>query len=218
MKSMKIIGAVGMLAGLCFSSQAAVLPPGSEGLDTPQAPGPAALDTLITPYSSGSLDGTVTSWVTRDPANPLRGLSFYYQINNTGSEEVSRLSASDFGVTPGSPVEVSTILSAYDGSLAGGVMPNTATRSIGTGSTVGFDFFGANEIDHGEHSELLVVNTAYQTFRLTAGSVIDSRSFDLTLLGPGVPVTALPEPSTWITGALLLLPLGASALRIVRKR
>jgi len=30
-------------------------------------------------------------------------------------------------------------------------------------------------------------------------------------------LTAVPEPTTWLAGALLLLPLGMSAMRILRK-
>lgn len=220
MKCMKIVGAAGMLVGFCLCSQATILGPGGVGLDPAQAPGPAALDTLITPYSFGALTGTITSWVTMDPANPLGGLSFYYQVNNTGTEEVSRLSASDFGLIPASLVDVSTIVAPYDGSLSGGVAPTTANRSPGAGSVVGFDFLGAGEINGGEHSEILVVNTSYQNFQLCAGSVIDNNSVDVNLLGPslGSRTIPMPEPSTLLAGSLLLIPLGATALRIVRKR
>jgi hypothetical protein len=33
-----------------------------------------------------------------------------------------------------------------------------------------------------------------------------------------VPVSAIPEPSTWLAGALLLVPLGVSAVRAISKK
>jgi len=201
-----------MLAGLCCSSQAVLLAPGGVGLDAPQAPGSVVLGSLVTPYSFGGITGTITSWVVRDPSNPLGGLSFYYQVSNTGTEGISRVSTSDFGVIPGSPVEVSTITAPFDGSVTGGVSPFTATRSSGAGSVVGFLFIGAQEVLTGQSSVVMVVNTAYQSFTTTAGSVIDSSSVNVAILGP------IPEPSNVMAASLLLLPFGVSALRIVRKR
>jgi hypothetical protein len=211
MKSAKLVGIVAMLAGLCLSSRAVMLPPGGSGLDAPQAPGSVILDTLSTPYSFGGISGTITSWVVRDPANPLGGLSFYYQIVETGTEAVGRVATSNFGVVPGSPVDVATITAPFDGGATGGVSPVTATRSAGAGSVVGFNFVG-NEVQPGQSSVVMVVNTAYQAFQVSAGAVIDSSAVNVAILGP------VPEPSTAIAGGLLLLPFGASALRIVRKR
>lgn len=213
MKCMKNIGAVGLLVGLCFSSHATILTPGGTGLDPAQAPGPAPIATLITPYSFGGISGTITSWVVRDPANPLGGLSFYYQAVNTGTEGISRVSTSDFGIIPGDPVDVSTITAPFDSSVTGGVSPTIATRSTGVGTVVGFNFLGT-EVLSGQSSVVLVVNTAYQTFQMTAGSIIDSSSVNVDILGPAL----VPETSTFVAACLLLIPLGASALRIVRKR
>lgn len=211
MKSVKLVGMAGMLAGLSLSSQAMMLAPGGTGLDAPQAPGTTILDKLVTPYAFGGIDGTITSWVVRDPNNPLGGLSFYYQVTDTGTEAIGRVSTSDFGLNPGSPVDVSTISGAFDSSVTGGLVPNLATRSGGAGSVVGFLFFGDGVLP-AQSSAVLVVNTAYQEFQVSAGAVIDSSSVNVAILGP------LPEPSNMIAGSLLLLPFGASALRIVRKR
>lgn len=215
MRRVKIVGAVWTVIGLCLSTHATILAPGTVGLDPPQAPGPAPLDTLITPYSFGGLNGTVTSWVVSDPANSLGGLSFYYQVNNTGTEGVSRISAGDFGIIPGAPVEVSTITAPFDSSVTGGDAPTIASRSSGAGSVVGFNFVGV-PVGMGQSSVVLVVNTPFLTFGMTPGSVINSSSFNLNLLGPSI--APIPEASTAIAGSLLLLPLAAGALRIVRKR
>lgn len=208
----KIIGALGMLLGLCLSSQAVVLPPGGVGLDEPQAvnPGTVVLDELITPFSFGGVSGTLTSWVVKNPANPLGGLSFYYQVSNTGTEALSRVSTSDFGVVPGSPVDVSTITGAFDSSVTGGVVPFNASRSTGAGSVVGFNFL-TSMVQPGQSSVVMVVDTAYSAFTMSAGAISDSSSVNVNILGP------VPEPSTFMAAGLLLIPFGASLLRIVRK-
>jgi hypothetical protein len=97
--------------------------------------------------------------------------------------------------------------------MTGGVSPFSASRSTLSGTVVGFNFLGA-EVLPGQHSVVMVVNTPYQFFELSSGSVIDSSSVNVNILGPSL----VPEPSTILAGFLLLIPLGASALRIVRKR
>jgi hypothetical protein len=211
MKRFKIVGAMAMLVGTCLSSHAAILLPGGIGLDAPQAPGPAPLATLTTPFSFGGITGTITSWVVSDPANPLGGLSFYYQVTDTGTEAISRVSLSNFGIVPGVPVEVSTITVPFDSSLPGTISPVTATRSSLAGSTVGFNFSSVGLLP-GQTSVIMVVNTSYPNFVQSTGAIIDSASVNVAILGP------IPEPSTFMAGSLLLLPFAASALRIVRKR
>lgn len=219
MKPVKVVGTLGVFVGLCC--HASIVPPGGTGLDPTQAPGPAPLQTIAPAYSTGNLIGTVTSWVTKDPANPLGGLSFYYQINNTGSDAVIGLTVSDFGVIPGATVEVSTIVAPYPSSAPGGVLPSTATRTPGAGSVVNFMFPGAGKIGAGQHSVILVVNTTYQKFQVTQGSVIGVNTpVNVAILGPG-PIglgAAVPEPETFMAGSLMLIPLGASALRRLHKR
>jgi len=223
MKFVKIVGTLGVFVGFCLYSRATFVPPGGSGLDPTQAPGPAPLQSIVPAYSTGNLSGTVTSWVTKDPANPLKGLSFYYQINNTGSDAVTGLTVSDFGIIPAATVDVRTIVAPYSTSLPGGVLPSTATRSPGLGSAVTFMFPGAGKIGAGAHSVILVVNTAYLKFQFSQGTVIGVNSpVNVAVLGPG-PIgfgtgAPVPEPATFLAGSLLLIPLGASALRILRKR
>lgn len=213
MKPVKVVGTLGVFVGLCLCSRAVILPPGGTGLDPTQAPGPAPLQTIVPAYSTGNLNGTVTSWVTKNPANPLGGLSFYYQINNTGSDAVIGFTVSDFGVIPGATIDVSTIVASYPSSAPGGVLPSTATRTQGTGSVVNFMFPAASKIGAGQHSVILVVNTTYQKFQVTQGSVIGVNTpVNVAILGPG-PIGLLgapvPEPATFMAASLLLIPLGA---------
>lgn len=212
MKYAKLVGIVGTLAGLCLSSQATTLLPGGSGTpDAPQLPGSDILATLVAPFSgSGGISGTVTSWVVANsPGNTLGGLSFYYQVDVTGTLAVGGFTASDFGLISGSPVEVATVSGAFDSSVTGGQIPVLVNRSSGAGSVVRFFFSG---VEPGTSSAVLIVNTAYQSFQLSSGGILNSSTADVLILGP------VPEPSTAIAGSLLLLPLAASALRIVRKR
>jgi hypothetical protein len=76
---------------------------------------------------------------------------------------------------------------------------------------VGFDYSGNNEVAAGNNTEILVVNTAWTTYETQAGSVIDGHSANVSILAP------VPEPTTMVAGALLLLPFGASTIRILRR-
>jgi hypothetical protein len=167
----------------------------------------------------GTLSGTVTSWVVADPANttfPGGGLTFYYQVNNTspGSQSVERLTTSGFGFLLGAlNVDVEAIAVGYAGppvSSAGGTAPASADR--GTANTIGWNFV-PGAIAAGGHSELLVVHTSATRWAPNDGAVIDGKSANVTILAP----TPVPEPTTMIAGALLLLPFGASTLRFMRK-
>ena len=216
MKSFKLVGIVGLLAGLCLSSQATLLLPGGSGApDAPQLPGSDILATLVSPFSGGGgISGTVTSWVVANsPGNTLGGLSFYYQVDVTGTLAVGGFTASDFGISSGSPVEVATVSGAFDSSVTGGQIPVLVNRSATPGSVVRFFFSG---VSPGSSSAVLIVNTAYQSFQVSAGGVLNSSTADVSILGPAL--VPIPEPSTVMDGGLLLLPLAASALRIVRKR
>ncbi len=56
-------------------------------------------------------------------------------------------------------------------------------------------------------------NNGYETATLYSGGVLE----DVTG-GASISLAPVPEPTTMIAGALLLLPFGASTLRILRKR
>lgn len=212
MKSVRVVAALGVLVGFSLASQATMLAPGSAGpVDLPQLPGSDILATLVAPYAGASgVAGTVTTWVVANsPGNTLGGLSFYYQISDTGTEPVGGFTASDFGIIPGSPVDVATVSGPFDGSVTGGQIPILANRGAGAGSSVRFFFSGINP---GSSSAVLIINTAYTQFGAGSGGILDSSTADVAILAP------VPEPATLMAASLLLLPLGVSALRIVRKR
>lgn len=200
MKSFKVVGTVGLLAGICLSGRATILLPGQSGLDAPQPLAGTQIFSDGTDFSFGGLSGRVSSFIIDNPANPLGGLTFEYLITSTGQEAINGFTASDFGIVPGAPVDVS--------SGGTGIVPSGADRSGGAGSVLSFSFSG-NEILPGARSMFLVINTPYESFGVGTGSVIGvgGDSVDVAILGP------VPEPSTIVAGSLLLIPLGVSILR-----
>ena len=83
----------------------------------------------------------------------------------------------------------------------------TKTFSTSSGVAQAWDFFSGSQ-----EYELVfqLSNASYQSTTSTStGSVLGS--FSVT------EIAAVPEPSTIVAGALLLLPFGASAFRVIRK-
>jgi hypothetical protein len=144
-----------------------------------------------------------------DLNNPLGGLSFWYQINNTGSSVVEGLSLNGFLGVGADVGYITTAVAAATGSLAGTVIPTDATRPAGT--PLHWDY-SIPVLGGPATGDILVVNTALTTWGGASGSVQDGNAQDIRILAP------VPEPTTILAGALLLLPFGASTLRILRKR
>jgi hypothetical protein len=118
--------------------------------------------------------------------------------------------------------------------------PATGTYSLYTWSgggissvrvTGGTDLIVDNIVDVGANPFLDIYGLAFVTgdhsegidFSLASGDIYNLAGFGP--LGYAVPnafgtatLTAVPEPTTLISGALLLLPFGASTLRILRRR
>jgi hypothetical protein len=212
------------VVGLTLSvatSQATISLPLPSGAVTPPAyvPGAGAtpLATLTSSYTQSGFTGTVTTWVMTGDVNntPLGGLSFWYQIHNTGSDAFEGLSLGGFGALAAQVGYITTAVAAATGSVAGTAIPSDATRA----TTVHWDFVGflggpPLGPASGTYSDILVVNTAATTWGVSNGSVQDTLAQNLAILAP---LAAVPEPTTVIAGALLLLPLGASTIRILRR-
>ena len=211
MKQSKLF--LALAASLCCmvgTSQATVIIPGVSGVSlTPQAIGGTILATMTSPYLGDApvgppveLNGSVTSQVRQsDAANPFGPgfLSFYYKIANTpgGSEAVDRFTAAGFkGFS-------TAVAKAGSGTPVG-----LAYRSSGFGNTVGFDL---NAMPAGTISEWVVIHTNSKFYGINNGGVSDGITANLPIY------SAVPEPSTVIAGALLLLPFAASTMRRLRK-
>jgi hypothetical protein len=165
----------------------------------------------VSTYSqgSGAFSGTVTSWaLSGDTSNPLGGLDFLYQIHNMGSTQVEGLSLGGFDSIVVDVGYITTaVLPAATGSVAGTIIPADATRSL---STIHWDYIGTSFTGAGTYGDILVVLTGMTRSEFANGSIQDTYSQNIQIL-------AVPEPTTMIAGAMLLLPFGASTLRILRK-
>jgi hypothetical protein len=105
--------------------------------------------------------------------------------------------------------------------LAGGLTPNQVLINLIGGNSVTLS---------GGDTLQTSANNAYQyctyldpdgTITLNSvnlvGHVYGGDSSDLQIVSGATVYAPVPEPTTWLTGALLLLPFGASTLRILRK-
>lgn len=208
------------IAGLVIaaaSSQATVLLPGQFGpLGIDSGAGLVVADLLnqavvqtqpVPPYST---DGTISSWVVAgDPSNPLGGLTFVYQFRNLAASAVESIALTGFGGLTAVDVEAIAGSPTYVGGAIGTADPAIATFG---GGTVTFELFGAG-IAQNAYTYYMIVNTAATSYGLATGLAQDSFQAAGTILAP----TAVPEVTTAIAGALLLLPFGASTIRILRR-
>ncbi len=211
---------MGLTAAVCclaITSQATVLAPGGfVGVLSQGGAGVPTSAVLTSPYLDGTLSGDILSQVfVSDLNNPYANgtissvagaLSFYYQINNVGGgaglSVVSRFTTGGFA---GVATDVRYI-------LAGIAAPTFATRDAAPGDGIGFTF-ATPPVPAPGLSDIMVIHTPYLSFTKSTSSIIDS-----TFADSGMPVWApVPEPTTVIAGALLLLPFAASTLRVLRR-
>lgn len=203
MKPLKTIGTLGILLAFSISAQADLLAPGgivplSVPSIVPQGGPGTLIASLTSPYSDGPVNGTLTSWVMEgSEANPFGGLSFYYQLNNTGPEPIGRVTVWNFGQ-----------IQADVGLLGdGGIAPASADRSVG-GSSIGFSFPGEGQVPAERLSEIMVIHTSSQTWTEGLGAVIDHRSVNVAVLAP------VPD----VSSTLGLFGLAGAVLTAVRRK
>ena len=160
--------------------------------------GGTVLDTITTPFTSSTIDGTVVSQViTGDSSNPYGGLTFTYSIflNNFSSDSLSEMTVGSYG---GFTANVSYDLTGSE------VAPSNFTRSTtGNGDTIRFYFSNSGGLQPGQTGALVVVQTAALSFTPALGSVIDSQSVNISTLAP------IPEPGI---ASLFVAGFGALAL------
>jgi hypothetical protein len=202
-----------VLCCLAVTSQATlVLTPlgsGAPGADVTLDPLAAVVaGPLVSPFAyGGAFSGTLTSTVLQESAlnNPLGGYTFLYVIANAGSsaDALRRFTIDDW----------KTDLNVVVGNtIAAGIDAPIADRSA-NGDIIGFDWGVVTPITAGSFGEVFV-RTSLQGFTIANGSTIDSGTATVQTYA----AAAVPEPATMIAGMLLLLPFGASTLRILRNR
>ena len=140
--------------------------------------------------------------VQNDPNNSLGGLTFYYILQNSAgsADDIHRITINGWG---NAPVMVDNV-------LGGGVPASIATRA--NANTIGFQWESVLLMPG--YSGSFVVQTSYQTYDRTLASIIDGGTATAATFAP-VPI---PEASTIVAGALLLLPFGVSTMRVLRKK
>jgi len=157
--------------------------------------GGSIIATLSSPYTFLGNVGTLKTEVySGDTSNPLAGLDFIYTLT---------LTAGDFtGITVDGFFGKARI---SNGSLANA----QATTAEVTFGNLNYGF-GGGQLVVNSPSQVVIVTDA-KTYGGNIGNIQDGGSVNVNILAP------VPEPTTVIAGALLLLPLGASTLRVLRK-
>jgi len=160
-------------------------------------------------YDGGADTGTLASYVYGvgvDSANTLGGLTFVYVLTVNANPGLL-LGELQIGSTSSQSYWGSTVEMGYGTGTA--VAP--ATGSLNLDSILNFKW-SPESTTAGTY--YLVVGTAIKTYELSTSTVQDGgASPNITILAPA----AVPEASTVMAGALMLLPLGIGAVRALRK-
>jgi len=215
LKCLALSAAIGV-AFAASPAQATLLPPGTPA-GVPNAQGDPLTGTTIVAntgvqnfnvtMSGETITGTGQAWVVSGFAdNPFAGgLTFVYQVHLTGApgEILERITASSFA---GFSTDVGYHLTGVQ------IPPQTASRSGGSGSIVGFSYL-APAIAVGNTSALLIINTNAQFNTTGTLTVQDGITANLRGFAP----IATPEPAT-VAMAFSALPfLGIAVLRRRKK-
>jgi hypothetical protein len=199
-----IIALVAASLACAATSHAAVTPlaltPGGSGslsgTDYTEIGGTLLTTMVSGPISGGTDTDTLTTKVySGDTANTLGGLTFVYTVTCAAGDVV--------GLT----------VDGFLGSVAVDNYAGTATDAVSAryGTTAGnINFQWAT--DQGAPKTLIVVvDTSSPVYAQNAANTQDGTAINLTDLAP------VPEPTTIVAGALMLLPLGIGAVRSLRK-
>ena len=196
----KIIAAVAAGIACTALTSNASISPGTFGVNisssseaAPSA-GTQVGSSLVSPYSNSEDTGTFTSAVYKGNSFGANDLSFVYTVvatvGDVGSITVNGFSGlvNALNVT-GTPDMASTV--SYNTS---GFLKFTWNTPTTAGQTV-----------------QVIVDTSLTYFGGSVGSVQDGQTSNVPTLAP------VPEPTTVVAGALMLLPFGIGALRSLRK-
>jgi hypothetical protein len=190
-----------LIVGFASAAEAAPLAPGGFLFPVPGEPdpGPSALvDFMSQPFSGAPLfSGVLNSTVLSDPANPLAGLTFVYEISNdlVSLDSIGRLTINSFA---GWLVDASYQIPAVN------LSPSLVDRSVA--GTIGFRFQdqppgSSGVLAPGMTSALLVLETNAPAYTTTFASVINGTVATAPTFSP------IPEPA-----GIVLLASGSCAL------
>ncbi len=204
--------ALAALIGLCAAStaHATVLTPGSGNVASSTVSVGAGSTLLATQTVSANIVATglvasVTEWVYSDGVT--HGLDFVYQVNvsSTSLDFVDSVTASNFNTLASGSINV--------GANGSGNVPLLVSWSAG-GAAVKWFFSNNtnNDIQPGQSSQLLVIQTSATTY--TTGNFTVQNSGATTIAGyePGA-LASVPEPSSLAIGGIGALGLIGFGLR-----
>ena len=137
---------------------------------------------------------------------------YNYQIKPTGvTPDIGSFSA--FFNTVGAGILAAAPTAPAD--MLGGTPVGSVTLNLISGASVNWVVAGLNQPPLGNESRVMAFSSP-RTWTLGGGGALEGATFSSTSSTQiAVPV---PEPTTMIAGALLLLPFGASTLRVLRRR
>lgn len=183
------VAVAGSIVLLASNTQAAPLAVGNSLFPAPGEPDPSdgstVLASLTSPFNVpgffiGSLTATV---VAGDPANPLGGLTFTYELSNApqSPNAIARLTVTNYS---GFGTDAS-----YE-TPATGLTPALIDRL--SSDVVGYSFsgIGAGPIFPGVTSAVLVLQTDATAWTQTSASIIDAGAVTVPTLGPTIPEPA----------------------------
>lgn len=224
----------GLAAGVCAlatlpasaATSGTPLAPGSSdltlalsGAATPDLTGGAIVTSLLgQPYVSGSLMGTLDSWViSGDAGNPFGAgaLTFVYRINNGALDAVTGIG---IGIFPGFSTDVGNNVAGGSGlaALVGSTGAFSATRSAGpAGNNISFAFVSSapySTVASGTSSSYLVVETNAKVFTTSSAGLTDhtgATALDLAPIAPSVPDGG---------STMLLLGAALSGIALLRRK
>ncbi len=204
-KLITTLAAAGALASTVATSQAQIVANGGPltPVTSPAVTGGSSIGSQSPTFSDptltqvGSLSSTV---LTGDGAFGYTGYTFVYQVSETGSTTVNTISLDGYAamasvyvaIVPSSGAGVPDFAQLSGGVLTIDLYPNTPT---------------------GGSSDQIYVYTSANTFGVNGATADDGVSANTTDLAPA----AVPEASTVMAGALMILPLGFGAFRALRK-
>jgi hypothetical protein len=196
-------------AGMVLAAVSANAQLVNEGAVSETTPSGTPLSVTYVSGASSTFTGTFNSWVIAAGSDSVAtslgytGLTFVFQVNPTGPSVVESISLNGFVATSTSALGIGYLsgsanpisesyLSSAQGGISGGTVKVNFNAFSGTGDYV---YIYTNDKSYGELFD----------------SVQDGSS--ATPLG----YAPIPEPTTVLAGALMLLPLGVGAFRAIRK-
>jgi len=215
---------VALLAGLSTTAEASLTIDYSDAVSAPGKISPFGSGSLTVGDYSGSALLTPNGPAVTEEINPF---TWAYKNGTTGT--ISAAFSSSLGITfPGGAIDrlpPSGALGVSDSaSLNISKVPHSSAehQTLTISPTTGI-------LDYSWVSGTLTYNLYVTPLQFISPTEVSSSSatdylgvlqasFLLTAVPEASSVTAIPEPSTWVAGTGMLIPLGMSALRILRRR